>query len=579
VIWSIEDPLRWRREREALEALAGRAGWLVPGEWRVDSSIRLIWDADIVIGDRTYPISLRYSNHFPHSPPVVLPRGDAERRSSHQYGAGGELCLEYGPDNWHPELTGADMVESAHRLLAGERPSPGQTGQVASRHATTLGQDLRGKGMRFLITRDLASFMDSLGEGELREGRVVCTWRERSVVYTVKSASLADGQQWTDRTIPDILADEGYERPVALCRWPHDGPLPSLKSRAEFYASAAANNVSLLDIDYALLAQAEALHAYLLWKDDDTATRIPVIPAQPADARVHETHAALAERRVAIVGCGSLGGKIAAMLARSGVGYFFLVDDDLLLPDNLVRHELDWREMGRHKTDGVARRIKLVNAAANCETRQHRLGGQESSGSVETLIETLSKCDLIVDATADPKVFNYLSAAVAIGKKPLVWAEVFGGGFGGLIARHRPGLEPSPATMRAAIEQWCFEQGKPIERAANDYEGRSSGAPLIASDADVAVIAAHAARFALDILLPRPSIFPSSVYLIGLAEGWVFEQPFDTRPIDVGPPEAKEEIPVDPAVAAEETARLIELIKNLGNASGPDTTGSSAAAD
>ena len=40
----------------------------------------------------------------------------------------------------------------------------------------------------------------------------------------------------------------------------------------------------------------------------------------------------------------------------------------------------------------------------------------------------------MVDATADPSVFNYLCAAVAVAKKPLLWAEVFAGGFGGFIA-------------------------------------------------------------------------------------------------------------------------------------------------
>jgi len=144
VIWFFSDPLRSKREREALEDLVSRVDWLVPGEWRIDGSLRLIWDADIVVGDRSFPVSLRYPSHFPHSPPVVLPRGDTERWSSHQYGAGGELCLEFGPDNWRADITGADMIESAHRLLAGERPSLQETGQVATRHATTLGQKLSG---------------------------------------------------------------------------------------------------------------------------------------------------------------------------------------------------------------------------------------------------------------------------------------------------------------------------------------------------------------------------------------------------------------------------------------------------
>jgi molybdopterin/thiamine biosynthesis adenylyltransferase len=104
-----------------------------------------------------------------------------------------------------------------------------------------------------------------------------------------------------------------------------------------------------------------------------------------------------------------------------------------------MSHDLDWREVGTHKAASLARRIKLVNASATCKTRLHRLGGQESSGSIETLISTLSKCDLIIDATANPASFNYLTAAATYGEKPLLWAEIFGGGFGGLIARHRPG--------------------------------------------------------------------------------------------------------------------------------------------
>src|SRR6202041_1741697 len=156
---------RYRQEREALEALASTADWLTPIAWRIDASLRLIWDADISVSERTFPISLRYPNHFPHSPPMVLPRGDTERWSSHQYGPGGELCLEYGPDNWHQDISGADMIESAHRLLEGEEPEPGVVAEVASRHATTIGQDFRPTISRFLITRALDEELRNLPEG------------------------------------------------------------------------------------------------------------------------------------------------------------------------------------------------------------------------------------------------------------------------------------------------------------------------------------------------------------------------------------------------------------------------------
>jgi hypothetical protein len=114
--------------------------------------------------------------------------------------------------------------------------------------------------------------------------------------------------------------------------------------------------------------------------------------------------------------------------------------------------------------------------------------------------------------------------------------------------------------MRRAIENWCIEKGKPIERPAIDYGGRL-GTPLIADDADVTVIASHAARMGIDMLIPRsPSMFPNSVYMIGLAKGWIFEQPFETHPIEVGPPIASESpIEIDPEVAKEEVLKIFQL--------------------
>ena len=93
-----------------------------------------------------------------------------------------------------------------------------------------------------------------------------------------------------------------------------------------------------------------------------------------------------------------------------------------------------------------------------------------------------------------------------------------------------------------------------------DYGG-GPGSPLIADDADVTVIASHAARMGIDMLIPRsPSMFPNSVYMIGLAKGWIFEQPFETHPIEVGPPVASEPAPeIDPEVAKEELLKIFQL--------------------
>lgn len=573
MIWYLEDYRRNRKERESLEALESSVDWLTPLGWRIDSSLRLIWDADITTVARTFPISLRYPNHFPHSPPMVLPRGDSERWSQHQYGPGGELCLEYGPDNWHPDLTGADMIASAHRLLQGERPAPDQQGEVASRHQTTFGQDLRSKFTRFIVTPALAEVFRNIQEDLMLSANAVGLLHADSYVNIVSSLTQPDGQVWQE-SLPEPLKLE-FERPIGVCRWPLSVSLPSTRTFAEFRAAFSERNMPLPAVKHAIVIRGSRIQAYFLNEAEDTVIKVAVIPPQPSVSRLDGDHATLPSRKVAIIGCGSLGSKIAVMFGRAGVGSFLLVDDDLLLPDNFVRHDLDWRDVGTHKADSVASRIKLVNPTATCHSRKDRLGGQESSGSIESLIESLGECDLLVDATADASVFNYLCAAVAVAKKPLLWAEVFGGGFGGLIARHRPNLDPAPATIRRLIESWCFERGQPIERAGHRYDGGPQ-VPAIADDADVTVIAAHAARMAIDLLIPRdPSSFPNSAYLIGLSKHWIFEQPFETYPIDVGPPEASApQDSLDPEETAAESARILQLFSEYKDAASSDTPNS-----
>jgi len=338
MIWYIENYQRSRREREGLEALASRVDWLIPIGWRIDSSVRLIWDADIAAAGRTFPLSLRYPNHFPLSPPVVLPRGSVERWSSHQYWPSGELCLEYGPDNWHSDLTGADMIESAHRLLQDEGTAPDQGSEVASRHETTRGQDLRGKFTRFIATRALADALASVPEGTMLPATAIGLLHEDSYVNMVSSITMPDGQTWRE-AFPQ-LATLGYERPIALFRWQAGAPLPPTDSLTAFRASAAAQDLVLPAVKHAILVQLCRIHAYFLSEQDDTASEVSVIPPQPYASRLDEDHVALAERKVAIVGCGSLGSKIAAMLARSGISGFLLVDDDILLPDCTSRSRL-----------------------------------------------------------------------------------------------------------------------------------------------------------------------------------------------------------------------------------------------
>jgi len=554
MIWWVHDPERSIREQTAIEHLAASVPWLRLVGLRMPAAT-LHWDAEIITSTWTYPITLRYPNHFPHSPPVVMPRGAKERWSFHQYGAGGELCLEIGPDNWHPGLTGADMLRSAHKLLSEEEAYQGGGEELPSRHKETLGQKVRTVAQRLLIPSSLFAGLLQIGPRSVATGKVLSLYRRNRSVQILSTLSLAEGE-WSAET-PGF---EGlaFQLETQIASVEGSVLLPTVREREAFRKSWSDLGVDLTGAEYFVLVHGDNVEAFDLFSEQDVTHVRVVLEPSSRGARLDGEHQSLKAKKVAVVGCGSLGSKVATSLARSGVGQFVLVDDDILFAENLVRNDLDWRDMGLHKADALSDKLTFVNPNVSSEVYRRRLGGQESSSSIETLLGVLSECDLIVDATADPASFNYLCSVAEFGKKPMLWGEIFGGGFGGLIARSRPGIEPDPATMRQRILVWCQDNGREIEPSLGRYEGADS-APEIADDAEVSVIASHLSMLAMDTLMPRdPSAYPYPVYLIGFRAGWIFETAFDTRPIDTGLPLTAE---TSAATDDERKAEVMRLLK------------------
>ena len=249
--------------------------------------------------------------------------------------------------------------------------------------------------------------------------------------------------------------------------------------------------------------------------------------------RYPEEFRRLSGATVAVVGLGSLGSKIAVSLARSGVRRFLLIDDDVFLPDNLVRNELNWLDVGFAKIDAVERELKRVAPEIEVKTSSVRVGGQENPQLSASLSKLISQSSLIVDATADPQAFVTLSALAARIHLAMVWGELFAGGGGALMSRSRPGLDAVPIDLRSHIHGVMETMAPVPEGPAKTYGLEQGGQVYIASDADVTALAASMTQFALDTLCnDGDSAYPVAAYLIGFRKFWVFRCPFDTIPID-----------------------------------------------
>lgn len=567
MIWYISNPARYQTEVDAIAALAERESWLTLIDWRLEEG-GIVCDAEIFVGAKRFELVLRYNEAFPHTPPSIFPR-EKEHLSSHQY-VGGELCLEYGPDNWQKDLTGADMLASAYRLLSleattgdGIRPPPAPT-----RHSLTFGQNLRGSRCRLFYTKDFFTEANSAENVEEVSMRYRLGHDDEPMVVWPISIRYSTGGTWEDTSIPERLPSASNTISAYFAKCPDDFSLESYK-----------NVDDLLDYLFGvpeegtkhkeywgliLLFRAEIIPLFLNHLSKEVTTLSVVPPSW--GSRLHPEYAVLGSKRVGIVGCGSIGSKVAAMLARAGVENFVLADDDVFQPENLVRNELDWCAVGEHKVDALSNHLKLLKSDVKVYRSRQNFGGQESGGTLAGLITVLKSCDLLIDATAEGSAFNYVCVAAEAGAKPMLWVEVFAGGIGGLVARSRPGREPAPQIARSQILRWCHDQNEPVPFASGGgYEGGGS-APHIADDADVTVMAAHAARLAIDTLLERElSEFPCSAYMVGLRAGWIFTQPFEVFPIELILPESStDESDVDhDEKAAAGVMGITKLIKNL----------------
>ncbi len=538
--WWLTQAGRARCERVSIADLQENSDWLKDVKWAMSNDLYLSANFEITVDGANVPLKITYPAFFPDVPPQIHPIGEV-RLSRHQYGAGGELCLEIRPDNWEPEMTGAMMIESAHRLLSSEQREDGEREEVPDAHRITIAQDVRGEPFRLIMFGEVQQRLLALPELSATELELEEIYQAQRWIARPSRIGSTENPLWSHSLKPlKPIKRSGY-----IVRLSSDliSCVPSSRDGlVEMAKSIGLDNLAVFISDVSIerpilfVAEGSSLLLSLLpGEDRKDALKYKTIDLPPAIQRQSSEYGALAGKMVALVGCGSVGSKVAASLARAGVGGFVLVDGDILYPGNIVRNDLDQRSIGLNKPDAVKARIQEINPFSEVGVRRVLMGGQESSASTEAALQSISKCDVIIDATADATIFNLCAAVARSQCKPLIWGEVFAGGVGGIVARARPNIDPIPLFARRQLVAWCADQGVPWDgKESEAYDlSRDDAPPLVADDAEVTIIAAHITRLVIDILVREATIFPYSAYVVGLRQEWIFSAPFETFPINL----------------------------------------------
>jgi ubiquitin-protein ligase len=581
--WLTKYPDRFVRECAELDKLAQGVDWLTV-TWSLTPE-GLEVQLDMTVHDRVYKARMGYPAVFPNAPLYIRPRDPSVRWSSHQFGPGGSLCLQWRADNWNSEVTGADIIRSAYELLHTEN-IPVTPGVVPSVHRITEGQSARNSYFRSIVTNDALSVIKGLQDQVKVEIKTSSLLSDAAQIAFITSIKATEENAYVVGDIPVGITGFSSLFNIEGKGWlfkssAFDSSL-TISSVDELIKVISETGLDISDVAvineetqkyekrtivlYGNVTGVYRQFSIVSYSDNPLKEYKVIFPPPSDEVRLPEEHKKLPELKVGIIGLGSMGSKIALSLAKSGIRKFVVVDDDFLKLENLVRHELSWAEVGLHKVDAIKNALNLTMPNLEIEVLNHRIAGQESPINAARALKSLSQCDLLLDATANPEVFLHVAAIANAYKIPMCWGEVFAGGYGGLIARARPDIDPNPIAVRDGYYEFLAQQ-EPAPFQQEDQYNVEAEAPLIAYDSNVGIIATSLTSLVIDTILQKnPSEYPVPVYLIGMKRMWIFTQPFDTRPIAVTGEGWKDEVPPTDEASVAAVKLLLEKLSEKNSA-------------
>jgi molybdopterin/thiamine biosynthesis adenylyltransferase len=148
-------------------------------------------------------------------------------------------------------------------------------------------------------------------------------------------------------------------------------------------------------------------------------------------ARNPEERNALSEKHIAFAGCGSIGGGVAEIATRTGVGRVTLIDPDVVSPENIGRHVLTTRDIGKPKVEALASHL----AAINPELAITRVCGPFSGDLAETP-------DLLISAVDSFQCESLINIYSLGAKVPAIYSGVWGAASVGELYYVIPGKTP-----------------------------------------------------------------------------------------------------------------------------------------
>ena len=208
----------------------------------------------------------------------------------------------------------------------------------------------------------------------------------------------------------------------------------------------------------------------------------------------------LGSSRATLFGAGALGGHTALMLAESGVRFLDIVDPDLLLPGNVVRHVAGGGMVGAYK-------VQAVQTVIGEHAPWTEVTGFPFAPRIPGEIrERIDNADVVVDTTGNEALVRSLAMIAEDMGKPLVSGALYRGGFIARVQRQAIAAD-TPINQRADSDRY---PAIPVGDETEDFASPQLGCSAPVNNAPPSAVSACSsliAQASVDVLTDRFEFF------------------------------------------------------------------------
>ena len=220
----------------------------------------------------------------------------------------------------------------------------------------------------------------------------------------------------------------------------------------------------------------------------------------------------LHEKKVMIVGLGTLGSFVALELAKTGIQKFVLYDFDKFQAVNVCRHIGDLLDIGKYKTELVKEKILLRNP--NADITIFEKNPYINYTNIEEFKENFKECDLVINTTVNYYAEHFINYCSFELKKNAIYAWCGANANQGRIFRVIPDQTPCYNCVDIRLEHEPNKYPR-IENIDTSYTipqfigYRQPGIPGIS--VDISFIALFISKLSIQTLLRDYEEYPDAL--------------------------------------------------------------------